>query len=446
MMATPHRKEFELRDIDRLDIDEVLAKGNLLISARTGIIKKIERHVIDQSDIPLVYYFTELADVSRYWEATKVYPSKNNVGGSVDWRKARAAAVGESVERYCGSIAGEAELIFSNYSDLKEDATPPEAFVLFSQEQYERKDFPFHRFTAHTKVRWVQGYSLIKSQPILVPACFVYVPYQLLPGEALICQPTSNGLACGDTLEEAILHGLYEVVERDAFMTAWYRGLPVPRLVASARKNEVTGEMVKRCESLGMRVFFLDITPDLKIPAVLTCFQQAEGPGPAAAVGAASRLNLEEALLKSLEEAALTRFWVRRMMMENPSNPFGMDFNKIKDFSHHPLLYGYGEMLPCLRFLFEPQSLVTVEKGLHLSTGRVLGDLKLCLQMLSRASFDVVMVDLTTPDIKEIGFYVVRVVIPGLHPIDVQYQYRYLSDERMRRGTGELNPYPHPFP
>lgn len=41
---------------------------------------------------------------------------------------------------------------------------------------------------------------------------------------------TSNGCALGGSLEEAVLYGMLEVVERDSFLLTWYAQLPLPRL------------------------------------------------------------------------------------------------------------------------------------------------------------------------------------------------------------------------
>jgi len=49
-----------------------------------------------------------------------------------------------------------------------------------------------------------------------------------IPDDAVIGYPTSNGLACAQNWEEAVLGGALELVERDAFTTAWYANLALP--------------------------------------------------------------------------------------------------------------------------------------------------------------------------------------------------------------------------
>jgi len=67
-------------------------------------------------------------------------------------------------------------------------------------------------------------------------------------------------------------------------------------------------------------------------------------------------------------------------------------------------------------------------------------------------------VNLTTPDIDEVGFKVVRIIIPGCQGLDINHNHRYLGGERLRQvpvklglrndphEKQEFNPYPHPFP
>ena len=63
--------------------------------------------------------------------------------------------------------------------------------------------------------------------PILVPKLLAYYS---LGGEEGFVYETSNGSAVGGSLEEAILYGIFEVVERDSFLLTWYARLQVPRL------------------------------------------------------------------------------------------------------------------------------------------------------------------------------------------------------------------------
>jgi ribosomal protein S12 methylthiotransferase accessory factor len=54
-----------------------------------------------------------------------------------------------------------------------------------------------------------------------VPTAFGYYDY-LLPEDHFFCVACSNGCAAGNTLEEAVVQGFLELVERDGVALWWY--------------------------------------------------------------------------------------------------------------------------------------------------------------------------------------------------------------------------------
>jgi len=120
-------------------------------------------------------------------------------------------------------------------------AVRPERFALHSDDQYAEEDFPFVPFTSDTRVRWVKGWSIPDREEVYLPLQLVYLtrPETAVPGEALIGQGSSNGMALGVSIEEATLRGLLELIERDALILTWTNRLAHPRLDWS--RDEVLG-------------------------------------------------------------------------------------------------------------------------------------------------------------------------------------------------------------
>jgi ribosomal protein S12 methylthiotransferase accessory factor len=73
----------------------------------------------------------------------------------------------------------------------------------------------------------------------------------------------------------------------------------------------------------------------------------------------------------------------------------------------------------------------------------VVANLRTVVDDLAHAGFDAVAVDLTTEDVDAVGYKVVRVVVPGLQPLDNDHTCRHLGGARLR---ATFNPDPHPFP
>lgn len=65
---------------------------------------------------------------------------------------------------------------------------------------------------------------------MLVPAQLVLMYYKPLPAEPMIGYATTAGLAFYTSRRQAILHGLYEVIERDGVNVQWYSKLPPPHV------------------------------------------------------------------------------------------------------------------------------------------------------------------------------------------------------------------------
>ncbi len=71
--------------------------------------------------------------------------------------------------------------------------------------------------------------------------------------------------------------------------------------------------------------------------------------------------------------------------------------------------------------------------------------------MITGTGVEVVVVDVTSPDVAAAGFHVVRVLTPDLCLLDVEASARFhgrprLLREARRAGVERLNPLPHPFP
>jgi ribosomal protein S12 methylthiotransferase accessory factor len=109
-------------------------------------------------------------------------------------------------------------------------ALGPNDLPLFAPEQYSRNGFRFVPFLWDTPLRWIRATELLSGDEVLLPAQLVLLYYKRAAGEAMIGYPTSGGLAFHPDRRHAVLHGLYEYIERDAINVSWYCRL-APRRV-----------------------------------------------------------------------------------------------------------------------------------------------------------------------------------------------------------------------
>ncbi|UJR83391.1 YcaO-like family protein [Sandaracinus amylolyticus] len=151
-------------------------------------------------------------------------------------------------------------------------------------------------------LEWCRGAWLATGEPVWVPADLVFFPFVPAPDRVLLAAPSTTGLASGETWDRAVLHGLLECVERDAWARALAlvsigRGGRIPHLDAAATP------LLERVARAGLSLVLHDLTHDLGIPSVLAVIDD----GSLAHVGAASHLRAEVALERAVLEAAQSR-------------------------------------------------------------------------------------------------------------------------------------------
>lgn len=252
------------------------------------------------------------------------------------------------------------------------------------------------------------------------------------------------------------MSAIAEVIERDAFTITWQArlGMPHVRLDSLSFENR---DLVDRFERTGHSAHVFNLTLDHGIPTILSVLQSQAPESPAMVFAAAAALNPEDAVRSSLEELAHTR----RLAVSLMSTRFPLvptpDHESIQDQSHHVHLYCNQESAPLARFIFSSERWIDFEEIPNFSTGDPKQDLTICLHRVESIQHRVLLADLTTPEIKDLGLSVVRAVIPGFHPLFMGHVLRALGGRRLwevpqtlgyegiTRENGD-NPFAHPYP
>src|SRR6185295_13809813 len=207
-------------------------------------------------------------------------------------------------------------------------------------------------------------------------------------------------------------------------------------------------------------VKILDLTTDVPIPVVFLVMRRQAEFGPAACVGTASRVSPRQAVRKCINEAGQNFPYFRYLLDSEKSWQPAADFSNLITFDYHCLNYlKRPDLVPqAFAFCDECTDRVALSQLPDRSTGRVLADLQHCVARLGEAGYEVIVTDITTPDIAEVGLAAVRVIVPGLVPLHGEHPRPYLGVRRLfevplrlgwgRRGWSPesgLNPFPHPF-
>ncbi len=191
--------------------------------------------------------------------------------------QAKVSAVCEAIERYSAVWRGEEPVVRAAYRDLDPAvAVHMDDLLLFSEAQFagraEWNAVPTHRlhlvpdpFPADAELDWSRAWSLTHDSERLIPSGYAWYGHPDL-AEHFYCVGDSNGCASGNTLEEAILQGFCEVVERDAVALWWYNRLPRPEFDLDSLNDPYVATMRAFYDSVDRDLWVLDITSDLGVP------------------------------------------------------------------------------------------------------------------------------------------------------------------------------------
>lgn len=198
---------------------------------------------------------------------------ERGVGRATTVTEAKHIAVLEALERYAGlKPGGKQPTLRTSYRELGEQAFDPRQLILFSPEQYAAEGFPFAPFDEDREHLWVWAYSFRQQRAVAIPEEFVYYGFLRArgrnEGEALLVHDLSNGCALGNCPEEAILHGLLEVLERDAFLLTWYARQKPHRLDVETVQDRRIPLLVDSLLQRGYETFVFNITQEFGVPTV----------------------------------------------------------------------------------------------------------------------------------------------------------------------------------
>jgi ribosomal protein S12 methylthiotransferase accessory factor len=418
----------------------------------TGLIRYVAEISAEPGEPPLLNYSAKMSHTVTYLPLG-CYDANGGAGLTHD--SARRAALGEAVERYCASVYFRDELPLATYAELSTTgrALAPGALALFHERQ--REVIRYAWFEPDTPICWVATRSLTTGEEVFVPASSVFVPYfpfRAEEGELTVGPGISTGLASARSASAAMLGGLLEVVERDAFMITWLARLPVPRIDPhSGSRLRAVSERLARPH---LRYVLSWMATDVELPAVLCTVVDESYDPPLIACGGAAHLNPETAAIKALVEAAQTREWARVMGHEPEPRIIEADFSSVTDFEDHVFLYGHGDMGECVSFLLDAPRVLAVDE-LPAALGE--DQPSEALDRVHAAGWEVLAANLTTVDAEQCGYHVVKTIVPCAQQLEGDHSHRLLGGRRLYevpRTLGyesdldfdTLNPDPHPYP
>ncbi|MBP2133368.1 ribosomal protein S12 methylthiotransferase accessory factor [Methanomicrobium sp. W14] len=215
-------------------------------------------------------------------------------GKGVSTNEAKASAMMEAVERFSAEYRGE-EMKFASYEQIGlTKALDPKDLILPRDVQ------------TGEEMHWVFAWDILGDDDMYIPANAVFHPYDPLGMAQQLFRSNTNGLAAGNTPEEAVLYGIYEVIENDALSCAQNGRFLGKKLIIDTQgplKN-----LCKRYEENGIRINMWYIEGKTKVPTIAASSDDTVTKEPGLLVtGMGSNLNPEIAAIHALTEIAQRR-------------------------------------------------------------------------------------------------------------------------------------------
>lgn len=343
--------------------------------------------------------------------------------------EAYQCAVGEAVERYALSICDPDTLVKATVGALKTDAWPVENFTFFLDAQYDEPGFPFQKPTDKDTLQWVEGYDVTTDRPVFIPASLVYVPYRRHTDEPALSYQMSPGTGCHTSWAKAATNAILELIERDAFTILWEAGAAFPKADPSPALRDMLAFLPDYIEH-GV----YDITTDVGVPTALVTLSWrhmdtvAENAGRSAmntmglTYGIACKKTPGDAQASAFREAITS--WISAVVVAQaermPKDALYRHIVEHPDYRWHMLWSALGYASEDMAFLDQ----ATAQSAAPPDTMRPLGDL------LRRSGMQVVLVDITPPDIADLGLFVARAVSCSLVRPSLGRHGRHLRNGR----------------
>jgi ribosomal protein S12 methylthiotransferase accessory factor len=243
----------------------------------------------------------------------------------------------------------------------------------------------------------VEAWDIVADEGVLVPAHAVFHP--LPRGCPPLFRTNTNGLASGNTLEEAVFHGLAEIVERDAWSLVEVTKRPGPRIMDAP--PGLPAELLRKFAGAKVEVTVRDITSDLGIPTCAAVADDALLRDPRLlTIGMGTHTSARIAYLRALTEVAQSRLTQIHGAREDTTT------------ADLRTRMGYERVRRMNRYWFDADAEEPFSALPSADHDDFLKDIGAVVSALGKAGMDRVLVaDLTRP---EIGVPVVRVIVPGL--------------------------------
>jgi thiazole/oxazole-forming peptide maturase SagD family component len=412
------------------------------VSPLTGVVTRLERI---EADLPMntnYYAAHNFSAPAQNVDELRAGLTGGSFGKGSTAEQGEASALMEAIERYSGIFQGDEIRAPRRFTDFPPgDAILPNDVLLFSDAQYQHRLAPPSEmddshpvpspFDQSAKVDWSPVWSLRDQRFKYLPTSLLYFFY----GGPAAFHADSNGCAAGNTVEEAIVQGFLELVERDSYAIWWYNRVQRADVDLGEFHDSYVRDLQTQLAETGRRLWVLDVTSDLGVPTYVAILHWMQNGQENIEFGSGAHFDKRIALLRALTE--LNQFLSIGLMGGGTGEKSSLD-------GITPLrLQDHAFLTPNRNAADQPDAGATLGP---LDNTRQQVDA--CVDIARRAGLDFLVLNQTRPDIE---VPVVRVIVPGLRHFYRRFGPGRLYDVPVKLGLldqprleSELTPYlPH---
>jgi len=405
-------------------------------------------------DEPQIFTFNVYCkNLNKYSSGIYKRSEPHSTGCSFDFERALNKSIGEIIERFCCSCYREKGFILDSYNKLKNSINPTH-FASFAENR--KNLFQKNNINVEDKINWIRGKSFFNKNEMLIPAQLIYINYRFTKSEKVIQFASSNGAAGDWSKDKALCKSILELIEREAFLIFYLNKISPKEVLLDSINLPSFHEIRKKFVKYNLKLRIFNITTDLEVPIYLTVIIDPTLVGMPISFGSKADFNHETALIGAIEEALQVRTWIRSLH-ETSKNRYKVHKPyEITEIFKRGLFWYNPELLKSLDFLLKPLSsnLIKFPKVAKKSFRKQFNNLR---KSLIREKIDLYYIDLTLPEFKKNGFFVIKSISPQIMPLYFNEKYPYLKCERLfdvpvklgylkyQKDIKELNQIPHPF-
>jgi len=389
-------------------------------------------------------FFQYAVNIDQTKNLTDGHKERMNAGGSSFFNKEEAffKSLCEAIERFSCSLYKKEDLTYGSIKNLGAKALSPLEFEgIHKNIRNNKKSRLF--FDENTTFGWTHGRHLQSGKSILLPAQTIYHSYKFEDNEGVIYVPISTGAAGGSCMAAALVRGIQEAVERDAFMIAYLLQKARHKLDLSSIEDEQLTLVLEKIKKYNLTLHTFDITSNLGIPTYLAIVEDPTGIGTPISLGMKTGFNKIETLIDAIEESFHTKGWLRSVKDDKSHEYKKIDPSMIHTIEARGIYWYKLDMRRHLDFWLKlPVEKIEIKRSDKIITH---GErLKQLIKIFDKHRYQIYYKDTTLLDVRNIGLSVVKVVIPKLQPLHLDERYPCHGGARLGRSK-KINKIPHPF-